>query len=45
LEFFDLMAKLKLNNHDFTSLADLAIDQLLRRFLTKDIFLQYVINS
>jgi hypothetical protein len=42
LEFFDLLAKLKLNNHDFTKLADSAMDTLLDRFLPKDIFLQYV---
>ena len=42
LEFFDLMSKLKLNNYDFTRLADHAMEVLLDRFLTKDIFLQYV---
>lgn len=42
LEFFDLLAKIKLNNHDFTQLADAAMQALLDRFLAKDIFLQYV---
>ena len=43
LEFFDLLAKIKLNNYDFTKLADQAMGTLLERYLSKDIFLQYVL--
>lgn len=42
LEFFDLLAKITLNNYDFTYLARKAMDTLLDRFLHKDIFLHYV---
>lgn len=43
LEFLDLLAKIKLNNYDFTLLADQAMETLLDRFLGKDLFLQYVV--
>lgn len=42
LEFFDLLAKIKLNNYDFTLLADQAMETLMDRFLGKELFLQYV---
>lgn len=44
LELFDLLAKTKLNNYEFAPLANQAMEVLLDRFLTEDIFLEYVIT-
>ena len=42
LELFDLLAKTKLNNYEFAIFADQAMEDLLDRFLSDEVFLEYV---